>query len=645
MPGGVRTDFCINPSSTVTEPEMKPSTLPAQSLPLLSPPLAPPHQSTSTTTNPLEAPASSSKPQSHVIPPQDPPITISDVGNYFLAHASKLPQLPQTKKSGSLHDVDQFLLIENLQKYVAHTGQKPDPPISRDGYCHALSYLELYCRSIDAGEIYDNMLRLIVSLNVLILPQPPDQPSPQQKIQIESIEAFFNALQWIQSGEDLLKGSLQLNLSNDPNYQVVSTHILCDNIENISMRIASLLPKPGMILTLSTGQHIMNAYRGRDGEIYFSDTNLALASYALNATKKSLVWRMFHKKKKSQGKSVPQILGQYANGEKSLTAVARVYRHAPKTEKTTKEQTSQVILEISDASLSNKAGYTPLHHAVLTGDIDAIRGVLMLNVDTNAQRTADGASALHLATQLGNKEAVEALLGSGADKRPKNHLGSTPLHLAAQDGDEVLVEILLDKQNVNDMRNDGGTALHLAAQGGHHNIVNLLLRKGANLEAKSQEGWTPLQIAASAGNTEIMRTLLIHGAKPNVEPSVESPAESQQTQFSTIEAMLQRYLKNAADSSKTPLHLAAENAHTETMQVLLEHGAHIDAVNKEGWTPLHLAVSKGNIAAVELLLARGARMDVANKEGQTALDIAAAPAHGHAEIIELLKKHAMSQNV
>jgi len=56
----------------------------------------------------------------------------------------------------------------------------------------------------------------------------------------------------------------------------------------------------------------------------------------------------------------------------------------------------------------------------------------------------------------------------------------------------------------------------------------------------------------------------------------------------------------------TPLHYASEHGHTDVIQLLIDHGADIDAKNKWGTTPLHLASSHGHTEIVKLLKANGA---------------------------------------
>ena len=75
----------------------------------------------------------------------------------------------------------------------------------------------------------------------------------------------------------------------------------------------------------------------------------------------------------------------------------------------------------------------------------------------------------------------------------------------------------------------------------------------------------------------------------------------------------------------TPLHLASSKGSAETVNLLIQHGAHVNAQNESRSTPLHLAASshlalEGTI--VRLLLRHGANMDAKDGEGRTPLEIA-----------------------
>ena len=60
--------------------------------------------------------------------------------------------------------------------------------------------------------------------------------------------------------------------------------------------------------------------------------------------------------------------------------------------------------------------------------------------------------------------------------------------------------------------------------------------------------------------------------------------------------------------SQTGLHYAARADRTDIMEMLLSHGASIDAVDSKGKTPLNAAVEEQSLEAIAYLLDQGASM-------------------------------------
>ena len=80
------------------------------------------------------------------------------------------------------------------------------------------------------------------------------------------------------------------------------------------------------------------------------------------------------------------------------------------------------------------------------------------------------------------------------------------------------------------------------------------------------------------------------------------------------------------------------------MQVLLEHGAEIEAVNVNGTTVLAYAAHSGKLAAATFLHDRGSSAIVANREGNLPLHHACC--NGHMDVARfLLQKHPNTVNV
>ena len=151
-------------------------------------------------------------------------------------------------------------------------------------------------------------------------------------------------------------------------------------------------------------------------------------------------------------------------------------------------------------------------------------------------------------------------------------------------------------------------ALHFAVGGGAGETVVMLLHRGAELEARDTVNMTPLHHACELGQGTIAEVLLAHGADVNAVGGVHG---------------------------YTPLHLAVQNDHADLAAALLDGGAELNARESHGATPLHFAVLHGRVAAAARLIDRGADVaDATTDDGYTALHLAAM--RGHVECAQLL---------
>lgn len=93
----------------------------------------------------------------------------------------------------------------------------------------------------------------------------------------------------------------------------------------------------------------------------------------------------------------------------------------------------------------------------------------------------------------------------------------------------------------------------------------------------------------------------------------------------------------------TPLILAATAGHEKVVEILLNHGADIEAQSERTKdTPLSLSCSGGRYEVVEILLSRGANKEHRNVSDYTHLSLAASS--GYTKIIELLLAHGAEIN-
>ncbi|CAI8023892.1 Ankyrin-2, partial [Geodia barretti] len=80
------------------------------------------------------------------------------------------------------------------------------------------------------------------------------------------------------------------------------------------------------------------------------------------------------------------------------------------------------------------------------------------------------------------------------------------------------------------------------------------------------------------------------------------------------------YTQNGA----TPLYVACQNGHKQTVDVLLKNGANVNLTTTVDplSSPLGIAAEKGHTEIVEKLISAGAVINYQNKNGATALFVA-----------------------
>ena len=92
----------------------------------------------------------------------------------------------------------------------------------------------------------------------------------------------------------------------------------------------------------------------------------------------------------------------------------------------------------------------------------------------------------------------------------------------------------------------------------------------------------------------------------------------------------------------TLLHAAAVEGEIDIAQLLLDHGADINAVGESQEMPLHLAVKQGHSEIAEFLLQKGADPNARNENLQTPLHLAVK--NNNPDMIEILLKHHADPN-
>ena len=342
----------------------------------------------------------------------------------------------------------------------------------------------------------------------------------------------------------------------------------------------------------------------------------------------------------------------------------------------------------ADASAPLPGGETPLMTAARSGSLESVKALLAHGAAVDAKDENRGQTALMWAAAEGHAPVVQELIAAKADFRTRLPSGFTPLLFAVREGRLPVVRVLLEAgADANEMipadgakrRGYGGrlpaagtSALLLAVMNAHFELASELLDAGANPNV-DLTGYTPLHAltvvrkpgvgdndpapegSGRVTSLELAKKLVAKGA--NLNARMTKRVNLNNTRANELGAtpfflaaltadadLLKTLAALGADTrlmnveNSTPLMAAAglatrspgEDAGTESevleaVQVLLDLGADINAVDNNGETAMHAAAYKNLPEVVKFLAAKGARIDVWNKEdkfGWTPLAIA-----------------------
>ena len=237
-------------------------------------------------------------------------------------------------------------------------------------------------------------------------------------------------------------------------------------------------------------------------------------------------------------------------------------------------------------------GVTPLVFSARQGDIESTRIMLEHGADINEQ-TEGGWTPLLTAVQNRYYKLASFLLERGADPRIQNKGGWSPLYIAT------------DNRNI-----EGGDYPTRKPDMDHLEIIKQLIDGGADVNARMhsstetrtvfthqwlyEDGATPFLRAAQSSDLVLMKLLLEHGADPKLNTDDGTTPLMVASGIGWVEGVTYEW---------------SRDANVETVKMLLDLGIGVNLQNSEGRTALMGAAHKGRNEIVQMLVDHGADLD------------------------------------
>ena len=187
---------------------------------------------------------------------------------------------------------------------------------------------------------------------------------------------------------------------------------------------------------------------------------------------------------------------------------------------------------------------------------------------------------------------------------------------------ELLKESLDSNPGLADQKTKDGVSLLLFAKYcRNENAVELIKKVRSNLDVYE---------AVCTGDKDLVQTLIESNPGLIERPSADGFSVLGYACFFGEESIARYLVDRKADVNKAssnafkvaPLHSACSISHYGLAELLLRHGADVNATQQGGFTPLHAAASQRQPALVMLLLQHGANPDAKTENGDTPISLA-----------------------
>jgi len=238
---------------------------------------------------------------------------------------------------------------------------------------------------------------------------------------------------------------------------------------------------------------------------------------------------------------------------------------------------------------------------------DVIQTLLTLKPPVNAAPGQERKTALHIAAERRHLGAMKALLET-ADIHPNAvaQKGQTALYAATEIGNNGGALWLIEQHvDINLADKKGISPLHVAARLNVPELVEALVSAGADLDKPDATGMTPLRHVAGHGSIRGVKAILAAATADNkLDLSGPLRAAAQSGQGRVLELLLEAGADvNAVDEKLgySALMHAAQGGHAECLEILLKAGADTKLVDAYKMQAYDHAVSANKTAAKDIL--------------------------------------------
>ncbi|XP_050683813.1 transient receptor potential cation channel subfamily A member 1 [Leptidea sinapis] len=270
-----------------------------------------------------------------------------------------------------------------------------------------------------------------------------------------------------------------------------------------------------------------------------------------------------------------------------------------------------------DVCLLTESPYRILR-AAESGNVDEFMRLYINDPARLTVRDSRGRTAGHQAASRDNTNILRFIRKYAGDLNARDNAGNTPLHVAIESEALQAIEYLLQQHVETGILNEKYQApIHLATEINKVSVLEIFAKYKSQFDVNlgGQHGRTALHIAAIYDYDQCARVLM---------------------------AELDAECKHPCNNGYYPIHEAAKNASSKTMEVFLQFSESkgcpreqmISLYDNEGNVPLHSAVHSGDIKAVELCLKSGAKISTQQHDFSTPVHLACA--QGGLEMVKLM---------